>query len=80
MGSLISVQLAHDRPDLVSAVPAGDGHCVRKTGFIREWEQLEIDLRRNRNEDGICKGGRYAHLLPAEVLGNNELWQKVSSW
>lgn len=37
MGSLIAVQLAHDRPELVrSAVVMGT--CVRKTGFIREWE------------------------------------------
>ncbi len=78
MGSLISVQLAHDRPDLVSAVMAM-GTCVRKTGFIREWEQSEIDLRRNRNEmPSDFAIAHYALIYyPAEVLGDDELWQKV---
>src|SRR5438132_6405758 len=37
LGSLIAVQLAHDRPDLVRCAVV-TGTCVKKTGFIREWE------------------------------------------
>jgi pimeloyl-ACP methyl ester carboxylesterase len=45
MGSLIAVQLAHDRPELVRCAIVM-GTCVRKTGFMREWEEAEIALRR----------------------------------
>ena len=78
MGSLISVQLAYDRPDLVSAGLLM-GTCIKKTGFIREWEQAEIELRRNRHvmppDFAIA---HYALLYyPAEVLGDDETWAKV---
>ena len=78
MGSLIATQLACTRPDLVRAALVM-GTCVKKTGFIREWEEAEIAFRHD--------GGRlspefalahYALLLyPAEVLGDDELWARV---
>lgn len=78
MGSLISVQLAHDRPDLVSAALVM-GTCVRKTGFIREWEEAEIDLRRTRHEmPSDFAIAHYALIYyPAEVLGDDELWKTI---
>jgi len=45
MGSLIAQEVAFTRPDLVR-VAIVMGTCVRKTGFIREWEQAEIGFRR----------------------------------
>jgi pimeloyl-ACP methyl ester carboxylesterase len=78
MGSLIAVQLAHDRPDLV-AIAVVMGTCVRKTGFIREWEQAEIDLQRTGIE--LPRAFATAHYaiqyFPAEVLGDDELWARI---
>jgi pimeloyl-ACP methyl ester carboxylesterase len=81
MGSLIAVQLAHDRPDLVRCA-AAMGTCVRKTGFIREWEVAEIALRR---EGGTLPPdfatAHYALCYyPAEVLGDDELWAELRSF
>jgi pimeloyl-ACP methyl ester carboxylesterase len=78
MGSLIAVQLAHDRPDLVRRAVVM-GTCVRKTGFIREWEQAEIDLQ----SAGIDLPRAFAtthyamQYYPAEVLGDDALWERV---
>ena len=78
MGSLISQQLAHDRPDLVARAIVM-GTCVRKTGFIREWEEAEIALRRA----GIVLPPAFAtthyamQYFPAEVLGDDELWARI---
>jgi pimeloyl-ACP methyl ester carboxylesterase len=52
---------------------------VRKTGFIREWEQAEIDFRR---AGGTLSPGfalaHYAFLLyPANALGDDALWDKL---
>ena len=78
MGSLIAVQLAHDRPDLVRCAVVM-GTCVRKTGFIREWEEAEIALRRAGGElPPDFATAHYAMLYyPAEVLGDDELWERV---
>jgi pimeloyl-ACP methyl ester carboxylesterase len=78
MGSLIAQQLAHDRPELVACAVVM-GTCVRKTGFIREWEQAEIELRRT----GIALPRAFAtahyamQYYPAEVLGDDALWERV---
>jgi pimeloyl-ACP methyl ester carboxylesterase len=78
MGSLIAVQLAHDRPDLVERAIAM-GTCVRKTGFIREWEEAEIALRRAGVElPSAFATTHYAmQYFPAEVLGDDELWARI---
>jgi pimeloyl-ACP methyl ester carboxylesterase len=78
MGSLIAVALAHDRPDLVRCAVVM-GTCVRKTGFIREWEEAEIAL--HGNGDGLPGDFATAHYAmlyyPAEVLGDDELWSRI---
>ena len=78
MGSLIAVQLAHDRADLVRCAVVM-GTCVRKTGFIRAWEQAEIDLRaRGETLPPDFATAHYALLYyPAEVLGDDEAWARV---
>lgn len=78
MGSLIAQEVAFTRPDLVR-VAAVMGTCVRKTGFIREWEQAEIDFRR---AGGTLSPGfalaHYAFLLyPASALGDDQLWERL---
>jgi pimeloyl-ACP methyl ester carboxylesterase len=78
MGSLIAVQLACDRPDLVRCAVVM-GTCVKKTGFIREWEEAEIALRRS----GLTLPAEFATAhyavlyYPAEVLANDELWARI---
>ena len=81
MGSLIGVQVAHDRPDLVSCV-AAMGTCVKKTGFIWEWEEAEIELRRSgATLPREFATAHYALLYyPAEVLGDDELWAELRSF
>jgi pimeloyl-ACP methyl ester carboxylesterase len=78
MGSLIAVQVAHDRPDLVDCAVVM-GTCVRKTGFIREWEQAEIDLRAAGGAlPPAFATAHYAmQYYPAEVLGDDALWARV---
>ena len=78
MGSLIATQVAHDRPDLVTRAIVM-GTCVRKTGFIREWEEAEIALRRAGIElPRAFATTHYAmQYLPAEVLGDDELWARL---
>jgi pimeloyl-ACP methyl ester carboxylesterase len=78
MGSLIAVQAAYDRPDLVRCAVVM-GTCVRKTGFIREWEQAEIDLRAGGGSmPPDFATAHYALLYyPAEVLGDDDLWERV---
>jgi pimeloyl-ACP methyl ester carboxylesterase len=78
MGSLIAVQLAHDRPELVRRAVVM-GTCVKKTGFIREWEEAEIALRRA----GVTLPAAFAathyamQYFPAEVLGDDALWEQI---
>jgi pimeloyl-ACP methyl ester carboxylesterase len=78
MGSLIATHLACTRPDLVRAALVM-GTCVRKTGFIREWEEAEIALHRGGSGlPGDFATAHYAMLYyPAEVLGDDELWARI---
>jgi pimeloyl-ACP methyl ester carboxylesterase len=78
MGSLIAVQLAHDRPELVrSAVVMGT--CVRKTGFIREWEEAEIAFRRDGGSlPPAFATAHYAmQYYPADALGDDQTWERI---
>lgn len=78
MGSLIATELACTRPELVRAALVM-GTCVRKTGFIREWEKAESAL--HRDGDGLPGDFATAHYAmlhyPAEVLGDDALWQRI---
>jgi len=78
MGSLIAVQLAHDRPDLVRCA-AVMGTCVRKTGFIREWEEAEIAFRRDGGSlPPAFATAHYAmQYFPADALGDDETWERI---
>jgi pimeloyl-ACP methyl ester carboxylesterase len=78
MGSLIAQEIAFERPDLVRAALVM-GTCVRKTGFIREWEEAEIALRRAGAElPPDFATAHYAMLYyPAEVLGDDALWARI---
>jgi pimeloyl-ACP methyl ester carboxylesterase len=78
MGSLIAVQLAHDRPELVRGA-AVMGTCVRKTGFIREWEEAEIAFRRDGGAlPPAFATAHYAmQYFPAEALGDDETWELI---
>jgi pimeloyl-ACP methyl ester carboxylesterase len=78
MGSLIAVQIAHDRPELVRAALVM-GTCVRKTGFIREWEQAEIDFRRQGGTlPPAFATAHYAmQYFPADALGDDETWERI---
>jgi len=78
MGSLIAVQLAYDRPELVRCAIVM-GTCVRKTGFMREWEQAEIDFRRDGGTlPAAFATAHYAmQYYPAEALGDDTLWERI---
>ena len=78
MGSLIAVQIAHDRPELIRAALVM-GTCVRKTGFIREWEQAEIDFRRQGGTlPPAFATAHYAmQYFPADALGDDETWERI---
>ncbi|HEX5192800.1 MAG TPA: alpha/beta hydrolase [Solirubrobacteraceae bacterium] len=78
MGSLIAVQIAHDRPELVRAALVM-GTCVRKTGFIRDWEQAEIDFRREGGTlPPMFATAHYAmQYFPADALGDDETWERI---
>jgi pimeloyl-ACP methyl ester carboxylesterase len=58
------------------------GTCVRKTGFIWEWEEAEIELRRSgATLPPDFATAHYALLYyPAEVLGDDELWAELRSF
>ncbi len=78
LGALITQELAITRPDLVRlAIPMGT--IARKTGFAREWEQAEIDMAgKGIRMPADFSVIHYAILsYPAEVLGDDDLWQKV---
>jgi pimeloyl-ACP methyl ester carboxylesterase len=81
MGSLIAVQAAYERPDLVRCAVVM-GTCVRKTGFIREWEQAEIDFRLSGGTlSPDFATAHYALLYyPAEVLGDDALWERLKTF
>jgi pimeloyl-ACP methyl ester carboxylesterase len=78
MGSLIAQQVALDRPELASCAVLM-GTYARATGYVREWEEAEVEFRR--------QGGRLSrpfatthygvYMYPTEVLGDDELWARV---
>jgi pimeloyl-ACP methyl ester carboxylesterase len=78
MGSHIATELASTRPDLVRAALVM-GTCVKKTGFIREWEEAEIAL--HGHGDGLPGDFATAHYAmlyyPAEVLGDDAQWERI---
>jgi pimeloyl-ACP methyl ester carboxylesterase len=78
MGSLIAVQIAHDRPELVRGA-AVMGTCVRKTGFIREWEEAEIAFRREggRLPPAFATAHYAMQYFPADALGDDETWERI---
>jgi pimeloyl-ACP methyl ester carboxylesterase len=78
MGSLIAVQLASDRPDLVRCAIVM-GTCVRKTGFMREWEEAEIAFRRDGGAlPPAFATAHYAmQYYPAEALGDDATWERI---
>jgi len=78
MGSLIAVQIAHDRPELVRAAVVM-GTCVRKTGFIREWEEAEIAFRREGGSlPPAFATAHYAmQYYPADALGDDATWERI---
>ena len=78
MGSLIAQELACRQPELVRAALVM-GTCTRKTGFIREWEEAEIALRRaGAAMPPAFATAHYALLYyPAEVLGDDAMWARI---
>jgi pimeloyl-ACP methyl ester carboxylesterase len=78
MGSLIAQELCFTQPELVRAAIV-TGTCAIKTGFIREWEQAEIDFRRAGGEiSPEFALAHYAFLMyPSEVLGDDAKWAEV---
>ena len=78
MGQCISQEISLTRPDLVKAAVL-TGACAKKTGYIKEWEDAEIAMRRNGNElPEDFAVIHYALLMyPSEVLGDDKLWQEI---
>jgi pimeloyl-ACP methyl ester carboxylesterase len=78
MGSLIAVQIAHDRPELIAGA-AVMGTCVKKTGFIREWEEAEIAFRRDGGTlPPAFATAHYAmQYFPADALGDDATWERI---
>ena len=78
MGSCIAQEVSLTRPDLVRCAILM-GACARKSGFIKEWENAEIALRRSGAElPPDFAVVHYALLMyPASVLGDDELWSRL---
>jgi pimeloyl-ACP methyl ester carboxylesterase len=78
MGSLIAVQLAHDRPELVRSAMVM-GTCVRKTGFIRQWEEAEIAFRREGGSlpPSFATAHYAMQYYPADALGDDATWERI---
>jgi pimeloyl-ACP methyl ester carboxylesterase len=78
MGSLIAQQVSLDRPDLVRCAVLM-GTYARATGYVREWEEAEVEFRRRGGS--LSRPFATTHygvfMYPAEVLGDDELWAKV---
>jgi pimeloyl-ACP methyl ester carboxylesterase len=75
MGAMIAQQLILDRPELVRCAVAM-GTAARSTGYLFDWMQSEIDLRRaGRSIDGMFALAHYmVYCYPAEVLGDDDWW------
>jgi pimeloyl-ACP methyl ester carboxylesterase len=78
MGSLIAVQIAYERPELVRCAVVM-GTCVRKTGFMREWEEAEIALRRAGGSlpPDFATAHYAMQYYPAEALGDDATWERI---
>ena len=78
MGSLIAQQVALDRPDLVRCAVLM-GTYARATGYVREWEQAEVDFRRDGGRLSVPFATAHygVFMYPAEVLGDDDLWERV---
>lgn len=78
MGSLIAQEVALCHPEILRAAIAM-GTSGRKTGFLREWQEAEIALR--RRGESLPRDFAIIHyallMYPAEVLGDDELWARV---
>ena len=78
MGSLIVQEMSISHPELIRAAIAM-GTSGRKTGFMRQWQEAEIALRRN----GVSLPRDFATIhyallmYPAEVLGDDAMWARV---
>jgi len=77
LGALITQEVCLSYPELVRlGIPMGT--IARKTGFAYEWEESEIKMA----EEGISLPSNFSVVhyavlsYPAEVLGDDELWQK----
>ena len=78
LGALITQELALTYPELVRiAIPMGT--IARKTGYATEWEEAEISMASKgiRLPDDFSVAHYAALSYPAEVLGDDALWQRV---
>jgi pimeloyl-ACP methyl ester carboxylesterase len=78
MGSLIAQQVALDRPDLVRCAVLM-GTYARATGYVRQWEEAEVEFRRQGGELSLPFATTHygVFMYPSEVLGDDELWAKL---
>ncbi len=78
MGSLITQQVALDRPDLVRCAVAM-GTAARATGYLKDWMAAEIAFRRAGGRiTGDMAIAHYGVLMyPPEVLADAVLWPKL---
>ena len=79
-GALMVQELAITFPELIKvAIPMGT--TSNKDGFMYQWEQAEIEFYESGGRlSNAFATAHYAVLgYPAEVLGDNALWQKLRS-
>jgi len=78
MGSLITLQTALDRPDLVRCAIAM-GTAARCDGYLADWMTAEVDFRRAGGK--LSRDLAVAHygvlMYPPEVLADAELWPRL---
>jgi 3-oxoadipate enol-lactonase len=80
MGAKISLQVAIDYPELVRlAIPMGTS--AKATGFSLDWMVSEVNFRRAGGElpPDFAATHYAAFSYPSEVLGNDELWEKIKT-
>ena len=77
MGALIVQEMLLKYPELCK-IGIAMGTSGKKSGFIHEWEEAEINFRNNGHElPSDFSLVHYALLMyPSEVLGDDELWNK----
>lgn len=78
MGSLVTLQMAIDHPELVRGAIAM-GTAAKATGFCRDWMISEVEFRRAGGsltpEFAIHHYGVF--MYPSEVLGDEDLWGRL---